>query len=244
MDILHFLKGEFITQDCADEVFAIWCGEKYESEDKKSVDYSLFAYCDPTNMVEDKNSRGNIIYKPEPILSVGLDGEECEYVIGKEDLSHWRTCTKTEITKILQFLAEKGYKWVIEECKLQKLAPGERLVFDDPNAQSQSPTQKTTTVTNVSYTKKPKVTVLKKKWNRQHFPIATMTVKRRSLVVNACGTYNKIRYQPATSYGSSGSGVGFTAKQYGGYQGTRTVRSMFGLDENYMDDDFWDSMYD
>lgn len=240
MDILHFLKGEFITQDCADEVFAIWCGEKYESEDKKSIDYSLFAYCNPTNMVEDKNSRGNIIYKPEPILSVGLDGEECEYVIGKEDLSHWRTCTKTEITKILQFLAEKGYKWVIEECKLQKLAPGERLVFDDPN----KPTQKTTTVTNVSYSKKPKVTVLKKKWNRQHFPIETMTLKRRSLVVNACGTYNKIRYQPATSYGSSGSGVGFTAKRYGGYQGADTVRNMFGFDENYMDDDFWDSMYD
>ena len=244
MDILHFLKGEFITQDYADEVFAIWCGEEYESEDKKSTDYSLFAYCDPTNMVEDKNSRGNIIYKPEPILSVGLDGKECEYVIGEEDLKHWRVCTQSEITKILQFLAEKGYKWVIEECKLQKLAPGERLVFDDPNAQSQSPTQKTTTVTNVSYSKKPKVTVLKKKWNRQHFPIATMTVKRRSLVINACGTYNKIRYQPATSYGSSGSGVGFTAKQYGGYQGTRTVRSMFGLDENYMDDDFWDTMYD
>ena len=241
MDILHFLKGEFITQDCADEVFAIWCGEEYESEDKKSTDYSLFAYCDPTNMVEDKNSRGNIIYKPEPILSVGLDGKECEYVIGKEDLKHWRVCTQSEITKILQFLAEKGYKWVIEECKLQKLAPGERLVFDDPNAQSQSPAQKTTTVTNVSYTKKPKVTVLKKKWNRQHFPIATMTVKRRSLVVNACGTYNKVRYQPATSYGSSGSGVGFTAKQYGGYQGTRTVRNLFDWTE---DEDYWDSMYD
>lgn len=246
MNDLRFLKGEFITQDCADEVFAIWCGKEYDSEDKKSTDYSLFAYCDPTNMVEDKNSRGNIIYKPEPILSVGLDGEECEYVIGKEDLSCWRTCTQSEINNILKFLAQKGYKWVMEECKLHKLAPGEKLVFDGPNAQSQNQTALNKGGYSSLFSTKPKVTVLKKKWNRQHFPIVTMTLKRKSLVINACGEYNKIKYPPRTysAYNSNSSSVGFNAKQYGGYKGANTVRHMFDFDENYMDEDYWDSMCD
>lgn len=226
MNNFKFIKGQFITQDNADEVFAIWCGEEYETEDGKSVDYSLFAYCDPTNIVESKDSHGHVVYETDPILSVGIDGDECDYVICKEDIPLWRICTAAEINKILQFLAENGYKWVMETGELQKLKEGEKLIFD------------TTPSTASNIPIKHKITTLTKKWNRQRVSIIAMDGRRKTIMVKACNKYNSVNYPPRRSYGSY---YGNYSRQHGlDLNKYYNVHNAYGYD----DEDYWDSYCD
>jgi len=190
MNNIPFIKGDFITQSGADNVFAIWDGEEYPSEDK-SKDYSLIAYCDPTNMEEDTNAHGFKCYVPKPIISIGLNGQECDYVICEDDLSSWKKCSQDDINKILQFLAEKGYKWDMDLCELRKLGPNEKLIFSD--SPKQTPARTTFSTVTKTY---GKVTILKNKWERQTVPIVPMGKTKLSILKKACNTYNEETYSP------------------------------------------------
>ena len=136
----RFTKGEFITQKNDDSVFAIWSGNEYHSDDDNTMNYSLFAYYDPTNVVEDgKNKSG-------------------------------------------MFFDDKVYKWVKELSEIQKMSHGEQLVLCDSEIERK--------------------TVLKKKWNRQRFPISLMDSNKRHFIIMACQRYNKVKYPPTYYHGS------------------------------------------
>lgn len=204
--MIKFNKGDFITQESADEVFAIWGGDKYVLKNKHKVQYSLTCYCDPTNF-ENK--------KPSPILSLGLHGNQCDYVINEEDLPYWRKCTQSEINKILEFLALKGYKWINDE--LQKLLPNEKLCFSD--------TDNADTVIPIKGSSYHKMTILKKKWDRQKISIIPMTLGNKQTILKSCVNFNNAHYPPKhTSYSSSGSFEGYLESKY--------------------EDSFWDGYYD
>lgn len=189
----RFTKGDFITQKNDDSVFAIWSGNEYHSDDDNTMNYSLFAYYDPTNVVEDGKNKSGIVFKSEPIFDIATNGNDCNYVVAEDDITYWRHCTNFEINKILKFLAEKGYKWVNKLSEIQKMSHGEKLVLCDSEFERE--------------------TVLKKKWNRQRFPISLMDSNKRHFIIMACQRYNKVKYPP-TSYHGSYSNNSFTNDMY------------------------------
>lgn len=173
----HFVKGSFLVFKDDTYVFAIWGGNKIKSKD--GVGYSLIAYSDPTNYEKMKRKDGSVFYELSPILSIGIDGNECEYIVYKKTVDEWRYATQTEINKILIFLHEKGFKWLPQSCELKKLTENEKLSFDNSE--------------NSLFAEN---TVNKKENYKQKKSISINDSGKRNIVVAACQNYNKFQYKP------------------------------------------------
>jgi len=173
----NFVKGAFLVFKDDTYVFAICGGNKIKTKD--GIGISLIAYSDPTNYKKKKNKNGSTFYELSPILSVGLDGKESEYVIYEKTVDDWRYATQTEINKIVVYLHEKGFKWLPQSCELKKLTENEKTSFvnDENSLYSES-------------------TVAKKNNYKQKKEISVNDDTKRNTVVTACQNYNKFQYKP------------------------------------------------
>ena len=131
MPKIHFERGEFLTDLQNPNSFAIYGGEKLEhkegSEDGAEY-YSLICYYNPSHPIKINNSRWDIV------TAFGADTEssKCTYAISESNAFWWRRCSEAEKTKALKYLAEMhNLAWEENGLKLRKLAPGEKLCFDE-----------------------------------------------------------------------------------------------------------------
>ena len=126
---VHFKKGEFLTDLNNPMCFAIFGGNEVKNAENDCTMYSLIAYYNPSHATQDESGK----WKVGPVFTATVDDEICCYTINESDICWWRRCSQNEITKALKFLAEMhNLAWDETTQKLRKLAPGEKLCFDEP----------------------------------------------------------------------------------------------------------------
>lgn len=125
---ITFKRGDIITMTGYDGVMAIWSDrDEPSTEYANGINFLLMAYSDPTYIEKGKNGE----YHLQPIMNVGLHGNDCDYYIDGREIGNWRLATKSEAIDFLKQLAKKGYKYDDELHFISKLSNGERLCFDD-----------------------------------------------------------------------------------------------------------------
>jgi len=133
---VHFKKGEFLTDLNNPRCFAIFGGNVVKNGENDSIMYSLIAYYNPSHAEQDESGK----WKVGPVFSATVEDKICCYTINESDISWWRRCSKDEITKALKFLAEiHNLAWDEAIAKLRKLAPGEKLFFDEQEQHNTTP---------------------------------------------------------------------------------------------------------
>lgn len=186
----YFDRGDFITLIHPSDCFAIWGGDVDKTYNAKThieeLQYSLIAYYDPDNKVEDKGAYGSV-YLSKPILSLPdltdpMSDGNCDYIIDEDSVDAWRLCTQDEKIKFLKILASEHYGWNETACEIIKLKSNEIIKFDDENNKN----NKFDSDSSLLY----KNTVLKKKYYRQAFPILPMDCESEKALKEACSKYN------------------------------------------------------
>jgi hypothetical protein len=128
-NVLPFSRGDILVQPAAPELFAIFGGIRYVSEDGGGVDYSLIAYCDSDERVD--------------LLAVDTENSiDCNYVIFEKDISAWRKANKNEIQAVCVYLYKRGYAYNTKTHKIKQIGKKKAekgFLYDDLNYEVNEP---------------------------------------------------------------------------------------------------------